>query len=213
MKLSKISILALMVVSFGLGFLLNTKVNYFKKPISFNNKPELHFPFDYLPEIDWQGGTDTRAQFSGEVEYRSYPTMDITIPKDLYSNTKMKEPTSLELLKSGDEITNTSYFDVDKDGKKEKIISLCSVGANHCPDSQLVIKDNTVIFSLVGKLMGGSIDPTATGNGFYANWYTDKDFEKGLCCSSGNTRTRFIYKDNIFIPIFEQRIGYIEVNN
>lgn len=202
-----------LVVYFTNSYLSKNKTVEVPKVFKSTEKEVLKFPFEYLPEADWGGGTEEEASFSGEIEARSYPTMKVTIPKDLYSNIKQKEQSSSELLKNGYEITNTLYFDVDKDGKKEKIISMCSIGANHCPDKQLVIKNGDIIFSLFGKLIGGWVESTATGNGFYANWYADEDFSSGLCCATGYTRTRFIYKDNIFVPIFEQKIEYVKVKN
>lgn len=171
----------------------------------------LNLPLRYFPKNGWLGGTDTWAQFSGEVESRSYPTTTVTIPSDFYSNEKHQASTTSQLAKDGEASSDTAYFDVDNDGNKEKIISICSDGANHCPDRQEITKGNKVIFTLMAEM--GWIDSTATHNGFYANWYKPEDYPGGLCCATGNTRTRFVYKDGSFVPIFEQRIGYIEVED
>lgn len=173
-------------------------------------KEILKFPFEYLPEGDWGGGTEEEASFSGELEARSYPTMEITLSQDMYSNSKSKSPSIEQIEEDGGDIKNAQYFDVDKDGKKEEILSYCT--GNHCPDKQDIIKDGKVIFSM-SYVGGGSLEKSVTGNGFYANWYADGDLSGGLCCPTGNTRTRFVYKNGIFVPVFEQKIEFVRVKN
>lgn len=175
----------------------------------------IRLPFDYFPESDLIGGSDTWAIYGGEAGYQSYPTTTITISNEFYLNEDRKASTTAELLSHGETVGGTRYFDVDGDGKKEMILDICADGANHCPDRQEVIKNGIVIFSLryYGNTIGGSIEESSTHNGFYANWYSEEDFRGGLCCPSGHTKTRFVYKNSAFIPVFEQKIGYIEITN
>jgi len=208
LNVTAIAVIVLLIIVLTFLYTQKTPTQKLEKE---TDRQTLNFPLKYFPESGWLGGTDTWAQFSGEVESRSYPTTIITISNDSYSNEKHQASTTAQLLKDGEVISGTAYFDVDNDGSKEQIVSICSDGANHCPDRQEIVKGGKVIFTLVTD--GGWIDSTATLNGFYANWYKDEDFPGGRCCATGNTRTRFVYKNGLFVPIFEQQIGYIEVED
>lgn len=109
-------------------------------------------------------------------------------------------------------ITWVKEFDVDSDGKVEKIVGLCSIGGNHCPHEIIVVKDNKQIFSTSAGLTGRDILKTETGNGFYVHWVpTDGKWDRGLCCTLGYQKTRFVYKDGIFMPVYEQEVLYPKV--
>ncbi|MFA6974715.1 MAG: hypothetical protein WC237_02005 [Candidatus Paceibacterota bacterium] len=111
-------------------------------------------------------------------------------------------------------VTEKQYFDVDNDGKDESIISLCSnMGGNmDCPDKINIIKGNQIIFTASGEGIG--ISSSKTDDGFYIEW-TDRDTPPnlfmGYCCSAGNKKTRFIFYNNEFKPLYEQEIRYFEV--
>lgn len=199
--------LALFLIALAFWLIKNTPTQKLKE----TSGQILNFPLKYFPESNRLGGTDTWAQFSGEVASRSYPTTTITISNDSYSNEKRQAYTTAQLIKGSEISDDVAYFDVDNDGNKERITSICSSGANHCPNRQEIVKNDKVIFTLIAD--GGWIDPTETHNGFYVNWYKDDDFPNGRCCATGNTRTRFVYTNGLFVPIFEQQVGYIEVED
>lgn len=204
-----------------------------------DNYPYLDLPIKYFPEEDrvWSSGEE-QVSFKGESEYRSYPTKQITI-KD-FTNTHETVPktnTLNEILSTALDDTEkivladaynkypeySGYlpayfvdlkdsFDVDIDGKNEMILSLGGVGGNHFPHITKIIKNNEVIFSV--EETQPTIEETKTHDGFYVNWSNMyKDFPIGQCCPTGSTRTRFVFKDNKFIPVWEQEIKYIKIGN
>lgn len=117
-----------------------------------------------------------------------------------------------------DAITDYYEVDLDGDGTKEKLITLCGIGGNHCSDYAQVIKNNKVVFS--AKLDGGGagsgdgITPAKEG-GFYIEWTEDGSFhdEKGewvgLCCSVSHNKTLFQFKDGKIVPIKQWKILHI----
>ena len=106
-------------------------------------------------------------------------------------------------------ISSKDEFDVDMDGKPEIIISLFGVGGNHPPHFSQIIKGGKVIFTVEEERP--MIYPTDTNNGFYVEWYPDKFFNKGLCCPYGLTKTRFVYEDKEFKPVYEQEVIFTKV--
>lgn len=116
----------------------------------------------------------------------------------------------------GDYVTNIEKFDVDLDGKEEIILSTCGTGGNHCPHKVMIIKDGKIIFSIFSYLVL-SINKSETGNGFYAHWVPwgkeGTKWDIGLCCSPGYMKTRFVYEDGKFKPVYEQEVLYFEVEN
>lgn len=117
----------------------------------------------------------------------------------------------LPLMKS---ISSIKTFDVDNDKKDEKIISLCGVWGNHCPHEIIIVKNRKIIFSSNAGLGYKSIKKSDTNNGFYINWIPAKDkWDKGLCCPLGHMKTRFVYKNGKFKPIYEQKVLYFNVKN
>ncbi len=106
---------------------------------------------------------------------------------------------------------NVKKFDLDGDGIKEIIIYSCGIGGNHCPHKVDIIKNDSIIFS--SSLIGAQIYPTDSNNGFYLDWYSEDNLSNGYCCPSGHIRTRFIFENNKFIPILEQEVYYLMINN
>jgi len=101
-------------------------------------------------------------------------------------------------------------FDVDGDGSDEIIVYGCGVGGNHCPHTVDIIKNNQIIFS-VDEVNIADITPVEIGNGFYLDWYNDKDLEGGYCCPFGYVRTKFVYENNRFVPVLEQKVDYLRI--
>lgn len=102
-------------------------------------------------------------------------------------------------------------FDVDSDGIKEKILGLNSVGrADGGSYNVAIVKGNNVIFSVDED--NSFILPHETGNGFYVEWRNPTD-ESARCCSTGFLRTRFVYEDGKFVPIYEQEVRYFMVGS
>lgn len=116
----------------------------------------------------------------------------------------------------GSNITNLEKFDVDGDGKPETVVYICGTGGNHCPHEIIIIKDNTIIFSVSEGLTGLDLVKSETGNGFYVHWVPLEDgtkWDTGLCCPPGYVSTRFVYENGKFKPVYEQEILYFEVKN
>lgn len=176
--------------------------------------------------------------------YRSFPTTTIQLSEDDYSNDSeilpkinsngeiynedgsWKELYDEQIKKYGDlakrflpvdYITNLQEFDVDGDGVKEKIVSICGVGGNHCPHKIIIIKKDTIIFDVSAGLTSLDLKNSDNGNGFYVQWVptnsTDPKWDVGLCCPPGYISTRFIFDKNKFVPIYEQENLYIKINN
>lgn len=109
-------------------------------------------------------------------------------------------------------ITFLKKFDVDRDGQNETMIGICGLWGNHCPHEILIIKNNKQIFQFGDE--GPGIISSETGNGFYLTWHAAKHYEGvGLCCPKGHIKTRFVFENNKFVPIYEQEILYFEVEN
>lgn len=110
-----------------------------------------------------------------------------------------------------DYITSIVEFDVDGDEIPEKIITHNFVGSADAGSySTDIVKNNKIIFSTTED--NSSILKSETGNGFYVEWNNSK-YGYARCCQEGFTRTRFIYKDNQFIPVYEQEVRYLKIGN
>lgn len=120
-------------------------------------------------------------------------------------------------LSEGYAITEIEEFDVDNDGKTEKIISLCGVGGNHCPHEIIIIKNEKIIFSTTAGMTGLELAKSETGNGFYVHWVpttTEGKWQwRGLCCPIGYINTRFVFEEGVFKPVYEQEVIFFQVNN
>lgn len=102
-------------------------------------------------------------------------------------------------------ISSITEADVDKDGKNEQIIGLYTVGANPWVTRALIVKDNKVVFTAGCDSKFPDIIPSKSGNGFTLEW--GDNFKKRI----GYVKTRFIWQDGKFSPIFEQTIRYVKV--
>ena len=112
-------------------------------------------------------------------------------------------------------ITYVKKFDTDKDNIKESIVGTCGLFGNGCPHSNLIVKDNKIIFSTDEA----NIIEAKDGNGFYLQWvpYTSDinkpQWDNGRGVPAGYMLTRFIMKDGKFIPIYEQEVLYVMVGD
>lgn len=108
-------------------------------------------------------------------------------------------------------------FDVDMDGKEETIITLCTYGANGCPHKFIIIKDNSIIFSVEVEGRHLNLISSETGSGFYVHWIPKEKegtkWENSYCCPPGYMKTRFVFEKGKFIPVYEQEVLYFTVNN
>lgn len=141
--------------------------------------------------------------------------VEIDAPWQWLYKDQIKEYGDLATRFLPDESIDAKKFDVDKDGKDEMIIFLCGVGGNHCPHHIIVVKDQKIIFSVSAGLTGLNISKTETGNGFYVHWVPaeGKWDDRGLCCSLGYIKTRFVYEGGKFIPVYEQEVLYMQIKN
>lgn len=100
-------------------------------------------------------------------------------------------------------------FDIDNDNRPETIVvynytKRVDAGSYHSD----IIKDNHIIFSVQED--NSSIIPADTANGFYIEWRSGKIFG-ARCCPEGFVRTRFVFKNGEFVPIYEQEVKYLKV--
>lgn len=90
---------------------------------------------------------------------------------------------------------NYEEFDVDGDGKKEKIIS-ANVAMNHTPHLALIVKNGNIIFESEGA--NNVITEERLGDGFLrtetVDWITGETL-----------KTKYVYKDGGFIPVWTQK--------
>ena len=181
----------------------------------------------------------TQVALGDKAVYQSYPTIVTTI-KDYSSETKplktrsfdevMREFSKLEpdgwgktvvednYKKYGSLATNylpTDYiwtlkkFDVDDDGIAETVVSYNFVGSADAGSYRSdIIKGDNIIFSVQED--NASIVPADTTNGFYVEWRSADDFAP-RCCEEGFKRTRFIFKDGKYTPIYEQEVKYLKI--
>lgn len=92
------------------------------------------------------------------------------------------------------------WFDVDKDGKGERIID-ANIAMNHTPHIALIIKNNKVIFKAEGANIWISDDHQ--GQGFTLSRTVD--------WNTGETQSiRYLPKDNGFIPVWEQKSCWVD---
>lgn len=106
------------------------------------------------------------------------------------------------------EIYKIDYFDVDGDDKDEAIVHKnYNCRADGGSTSADIVKDNKIIFSANGD--DATILAADTNNGFYVEQRLFDDSAR--CCSTGVLRTRFVLKDNQFVPIYEQEVKFMQV--
>jgi hypothetical protein len=106
------------------------------------------------------------------------------------------------------EIYEIDDFDVDGDNKDESIIHKnYNCRADGGSTSADIVKGNKIIFSATGD--NSTILPADTNNGFYVEQRLSDDTAR--CCSTGVLRTRFVLKDEKFVPIYEQEVKYMQI--
>lgn len=181
----------------------------------------------------------TQVALEDKAVYQSYPTLVTTI-KNYSSETKllkirsfdevMREFTKLEPDGWGKTVVEANYkkygnlatnylptdniwtlekFDVDNDEGTETIVSYNFTGAADAGSYRSdIIKGKNIIFSVQEDNAG--IVPADTPNGFYIEWRSPND-PSARCCAEGFMRTRFVYEDGKFIPLFEQEVKYLKV--
>ncbi len=180
------------------------------------------------------------AAIGGTDAFQSFPTQIITLSSDDFSSKKEELPPLKSRLKIlfetgifkesfehqidefGDlakrflpdyHITDIKKFDVNNDGKDEAVIGLCS-GGNHCPHEMVIVQGDKIVFSVSAGLTGLDIQKSETGNGFYVHWVpTDDKWDEGLCCPIGYIKTRFVFENDTFVPVYEQEVLYFKVEN
>lgn len=118
---------------------------------------------------------------------------------------KMSEPFNLaefekDLYKlSTDKGWDERKFDVDDDGKEERILS-ANVAMNHTPHIALILKDNRVIFRAEGANIW--IEDDYEGRGF--------TLHKTIDWNIGESETvRYLPKDGGFIPVWKQKACWV----
>lgn len=223
------------ILGIGLGLFISPII--FPKP-SFGVLPISPSLFDQKT-LEWGTASDTdpnayiSGAFSGEGAYQSYPTTHTTLPSfstkigdlppaktvadamagDYLAEAKMENyqkygTLALSFLPD-DFIATKTDADVDGDGIAESLLGIGLLGGNHPPQYSLVVKGTKILF----RVDGGQPDliPGANGNGFMVVWHTDKQYEKGMCCPTGEMKTRFIWSDGQFIPAWEQEVRYLQV--
>lgn len=112
-----------------------------------------------------------------------------------------------------DGIVFLNKFDVDADGSEETIIGICGDGGNHCPHKIIIVKEGKIIFSTWGSMSTKEMISSDTPNGFFIKWANDEQENQGFSSPSGYMKTRFVYEDGKFVPVYEQEILYVEVKN
>lgn len=203
-----------------------------------NDFPPLDFPVEYFEASQTGLGAGTYGIIENSQAYQSYPTTNITLKPEAYSvkteplpkiktdeeihqkesaEDLMGEAKDESIRKYGDLarrfvgsageswiIDSIKYSDIDSDGAKETIISLSLIGANITGHREVVVKGENVIFSTEQNTFSLLI-PSKNGNGFFLQW--DDNFKK----RDGYTSTRFIFDNNTFKPVFEQKVRYIRI--
>ncbi|MCX7956268.1 MAG: hypothetical protein N2593_04180 [Patescibacteria group bacterium] len=87
-------------------------------------------------------------------------------------------------------------FDVDEDGKEERIIS-ANIAMNHTPHIALILKNNQIIFKMEGPNVW--IEKSYQGKGFF--------LQRTIDWNTGEREIlRYIPKDGGFLPIWKQKL-------
>lgn len=178
----------------------------------------------------------TQAAIKNMAVYQSYPATITTIQS--YSNEeidlKLLSPSETQKkiseMQTGQNKAEDSYkefgvlvshflpeeyiysvkkFDVDGDGQSESIVGHTQTfAAGFGSYTTDVIKGNKIIFSVTED--NASIIPADTSNGFFVEWGSVGELN-GRCCEEGIKRTRFVFKDGEFKPLYEQEVRYLKI--
>lgn len=162
----------------------------------------------------------TIKQYSGEVKPLRIRSFDEALKEFSKDNPDGSWETVIKenYQKFGNLLTNylpiyviekIGKFDVDNDGVPETIVTYNFAGRADAGSYQTdIIKGNNIVFS--ANEDRSAIVPADTASGFYVEW-GDTNENGGRCCPEGFFRTRFIYKDGKFEPIYEQEVKYLKV--
>lgn len=173
--------------------------------------PILDVPKEYLvadeKNISMGAGSGYNVIRDDALAYQSYPTATISLDPRSYSTTATAYKSLGPQPKApSDRIVpyGERRFDVDKDGKEERLLGFSLMGANVGESWEEIVKDNKVIFDASGNDYT-KIVPTKDGNGFFLEWNDNyKMFD-------GYMRTRFVYDGTKFVPVYEQQIRYVRI--
>lgn len=135
----------------------------------------------------------------GEVTVSYPPVLIEPIPEVAVVNEKFdpyKPPAGEEFytVPEGKYPWQERNFDVDNDGKDERILS-ANTAMNHTPHLAKIVKNNKVIFNAKGVNVW--IDESYDHKGFFLS--ETMDWNKG-----SYKKTRYIYKEEKFIPVWHQ---------
>lgn len=177
---------------FDKGFLINDKCG---EMLENNKKGEFTCPY----EVDSHGYSEY-SRLANEISVSWEPEFieDAEV-------IKLDEPFNLtefekELYKIGDDKGwDERNFDVDDDGKDERIIS-ADVAMNHTPNIAMIVKDGKIVFRADGA------------NVSIGRAYEDKGFTlyETIDWNTGETElTRYIPKDGGFLPVWVQRSCWV----
>lgn len=199
------------VASFYIGKAQVTRATPSASPAE-NNFPTLTLPAKYFLTKDmtnWEDdlkGSWTSASINNQDVYQSYPSTDISFTD--YSN-ESKPLSSVDM--SGYTTGIKKTFGVEGDGSTETIETLCPSDSmdGYCGEIQIV-KGTTVIFHATSDHI--DILPSPTGNGFYVKSENDT-LQPSRCCALGYVKTRFVYENGTFKPVYEQNVYYLNVRN
>lgn len=202
--------------------------------------PPLNLPAEYFEPSEVSIGAGMYNVIPGEHAYRSYPSTVISLDTRLYSTIPTALPPiksdkeihtsdpdtdfmgnakEQSIKKYGDlarryagnptegsYIYDVAYADLDKDGNKEQIVNWTEMGANVLGGKTIVIKNNKEIFS-TNQSTFSILRPATDSNGFYLEWDDNHKMRDGCVV------TRFVFENNEFKPIYEQKIRYIRVHS
>lgn len=146
---------------------------------------------------------NVRKQFQNEENNYDWTLSNVD------NNYKEYGQLAVHFLENSQMIEVIDSFDVDADGVKEKILGLNFVGrADGGSYNAAIIKGDKVIFYVSED--ESFIVPTDTSNGFYVKWRNPND-GSARCCPIGYLKTRFVYQNGKFIPLYEQEVRYFNV--
>jgi len=129
--------------------------------------------------------------------------------KIIDKNYKKYGDTALYFFEKSLIIERSDKFDVDGDGSEELIVEVNGIGrADGGSYQSVIIKNENVVFWVEED--NSRIVPAETNNGFYIEQRIPQD-NSPRCCESGRLRTRFVYRDGKFLPVFQQEIKYVMV--
>lgn len=204
----------------------------------FDRYPYLNLPISYFLEEDirWGSVEPQKTSFGGEDAYQSYPTTDVTLNDYSNERKKLKPPiypydldeknldVPVDKMRRyydlfgkvvgsylpEEIVMNKEEFDVDGDGINEIIVEITGIdaAAGRTMYAQ-IIKNSEVIFTTGARYP--KISSTKSGNGFYIEWHKDEHFDRGECCPAGHIKTRFVYENGKFTPVYEQEVAYVKV--